>query len=78
MEFTMTVTYPRSRIQSAGHCEVCKGPKGFMKDAGRLRLEDAEGNPVELMRWTCQKCGYTMLFDLAVPRAVPLSSTLSI
>jgi predicted nucleic-acid-binding Zn-ribbon protein len=43
-----------------------------MADSGRLRLQDVAGKTVELMRWTCQRCGYTMLFDLDVVRAHPL------
>jgi len=45
-----------------------------MSDTGRLRLQDVSGNWVELMKWTCGKCGYTILFDLNVPRTVPHDS----
>jgi hypothetical protein len=42
-----------------------------MQDMGRLKLEDATGTSIELMKWTCNKCGYTMLFDLDVARRRP-------
>ncbi len=73
MGFNMSIEYPQSRIQSSGQCDKCKGVGGFMVDRGRLNLQDASGNIVELMRWTCNKCGYTMLFDLSVPRQHPLT-----
>jgi len=42
-----------------------------MKNMGRLRIPDVSGDIVELMKWTCEKCGYTMLFDLTIARNVP-------
>lgn len=63
---TATMKYPHSRIMSSGQCKLCKPPAGMMTDAGRLLLQDTSGNTVELMRWTCNKCGHTLLFDLSV------------
>jgi predicted nucleic-acid-binding Zn-ribbon protein len=42
-----------------------------MKVTGRIRIPDVSGNIVELLKWTCGKCGYTMLFDLTIARNVP-------
>jgi hypothetical protein len=62
--------YPRSRIKSSGQCSQCRLHPGNMVDSGRVRLA-ASDREVELMLWTCDKCGYTMLFDLSVPRTRP-------
>jgi hypothetical protein len=69
----MSMNYPGSRIKSSGQCDKCKGFPGNMQDMGRLKLHDAKGVPVELMKWTCDKCGYTLLFDLDVARRTPLN-----
>lgn len=45
-----------------------------MSDTGRLKLQDVSGKWIELMKWTCGKCGYTILYDLNVPRTVPHDS----
>ena len=63
--------YPRSRISSSGQCNKCLGHPGDMKDAGRINLQDISGKTIELLRWTCDKCGYTMLFALDIPRNRP-------
>jgi hypothetical protein len=42
-----------------------------MSDTGRIKLQDVSGKWIELMKWTCGKCGYTIVFDLNVPRTVP-------
>lgn len=66
-----TMTYPGSRIQSSGQCDKCKQHPGYMQDSGRIKLQDTSGKPIELMKWTCNKCGHTMLFDLDVARNTP-------
>jgi RNase P subunit RPR2 len=71
MGMKATMTYPGSRIRSSGQCNQCRGFPGDMKDTGRIKLQDASGKPIELLKWTCNKCGYTMLFDLDVPRNLP-------
>jgi hypothetical protein len=68
---TMSMTYPSSRIGNSGQCDQCKRSRGNMQDMGRLKVEDATGTSIELMKWTCDKCGYTMLFDLSVARRRP-------
>lgn len=68
---TMSMVYPGSRIKSSGQCDKCKRFPGNMEDSGRLKLQDSAGAPIELMKWTCNKCGYTMLFDLGVARSMP-------
>jgi predicted nucleic-acid-binding Zn-ribbon protein len=63
-----TMTYPGSRIRSSGQCNKCRGFPGDMQDTGRIKLHDASGKTIELLKWTCDKCGYTVLFDLDVAR----------
>ena len=66
----MRIEYPQSR-PNAGQCDKCRRSPGTIRDTGRIRMQDLSGNPIELMKWTCGKCGYTMLFDLNIPRTVP-------
>jgi hypothetical protein len=68
---TATMMYPGSRIKTSGQCDKCKRFPGYMQDSGRIKLQDASGKSIELMKWTCNKCGYTMLFDLDVARNKP-------
>lgn len=65
MGFTATKRYPGSRIGSTttSTCERCKS--GEMRDS-RLRLLDTDDNVLEMLKWTCSACGYTMIFDLEV------------
>ena len=67
----MRMRFPRSRIKSSGQCSQCRLFPGDMVDRGRVRVVEASGKEVELLLWTCDKCGYTMLFDLDVPRHRP-------
>ena len=67
----VTMDYPRSRISSSGQCNKCSGFPGDMKDTARIKLQDPSGKTIELLKWTCNKCGYTMLFDLDIPRNRP-------
>lgn len=70
MGFLATKQYPGSRIgvTTTAQCERCKS--GEMRDSG-LRLPDAGGNVLEMLKWTCNFCGYTMLFDLDVALSSP-------
>lgn len=73
MGFTMTSEYPGSRIKTNTHCELCiTAPGGVMQDS-RLQLQDADGQVLEFLKWTCSICGYTMLFDLNVALRQPFS-----
>lgn len=67
----MRMRFPRSRIKSSGQCNQCRLFPGNMIEMGRVALTRSDGQGVELMLWTCDKCGHTMLFDLAVPRSRP-------
>lgn len=67
----MRMRFPRSRISSNGQCKECRLFPGDLVDRGRVRWTDNEGREVEMMLWTCNKCGHTMLFDLDVPRTRP-------
>jgi predicted Zn-ribbon and HTH transcriptional regulator len=67
----MQMDFPRSRIKNPGQCPQCRLHPGRMVDRGRLVLDNTSGRPVELLQWTCDKCGYTMLFDLDVARSRP-------
>jgi len=67
---TMHIRYPQSRSNVA-QCDKCRGFPGTMSETGRIKLQDVSGNSIEFMKWSCGKCGYTMLFDLNVPRTVP-------
>ena len=71
MAQTAGLTYPNSRTVKL-QCSMCNKNHGAMLDSGRLKLPDTAGNTVELMKLTCNRCGYTILFDLAVPRNRPL------
>ena len=46
-----------------------------MVDRGRVALTQTDGTAVELLLWTCNKCGFTMLFDLGVARSRPWEET---
>lgn len=68
MGFTGTMQYPASRLRVPTSCDKCG--RGDLKDS-RLRLPDADGNVLEMLKWTCNFCGYTMLFDLHVALSRP-------
>lgn len=70
----MTIEYPHSRMMTSGQCEECKPPAGMMTDSGRIHLQDTSGNSIEFMKWTCNKCGYTVLLDLNIVRNRPLQN----
>lgn len=70
----MTISYPQSRVGSSGQCDKCNRDAGFMKES-RVQINDASGEAIDLLKWTCNRCGYTMLFDLSVPRQRPLKDT---
>jgi hypothetical protein len=65
--------YPKSRISHSGYCDLCRTTKGMM-EASHLQLQDSAGRTIDLMKWTCNKCGYTLLFDLAVALSHPPDS----
>ena len=71
MALQSRLTYPSSRIGKP-YCPMCNKNHGLMIDSGRLKLPDAAGNTVEFMKLTCNRCGYTILFDLDIPRNRPL------
>jgi len=64
----MTLTYPFSRISSSGQCKMCRGVIGTFQDRGLVILQTTDGKEVKLLQWTCNYCGYTMLFDPSVAR----------
>lgn len=68
MRFTATMRYPGSRLRISSSCEKCGN--GEMSDS-RLRLPDADGNGLDMLKWTCNNCGYTMLFDIEVALSRP-------
>ena len=70
----MSIEYPQSRIKSSGQCDKCKGIPGFMKTSGYFETQDPSGQAKKLFTWTCNKCGYTMLFDISVARTVPIDT----
>ncbi len=67
----LRMRYPRSRLKSSGQCRECRLHPGNMVDRGRVVMNRDDGSTVEFLQWTCDKCGYTMLFDLDVPRERP-------
>lgn len=71
----LKMRYPRSRLKSSGQCRECRLHPGEMVDRGRVTLTQSDGIPVELLLWTCDKCGYTMLFDLDVAWSRPWEET---
>lgn len=64
----MTFTYPFSRIKSSGQCSMCRGFPGNLQERGLVSLQTADGKEVKLLQWTCNYCGYTLLFDPSVAR----------
>jgi|GEM_PF-5683061 len=67
----LSIEFPQSRISRSSQCELCKGPKGVMQKS-KAFLQDEAGTTIELLKWTCDLCGYTMLFDMNVIRNHPL------
>lgn len=67
----LTMTYPGSRISSSGQCKMCRGVIGNFENNGLILLQNADGTELKLLRWTCNYCGFTMLFDPAVPANSP-------
>lgn len=67
---SVSMTYPTSRA-NVTQCKVCNRNYGYMMDSGRIHLQDKSGIIIELMKLTCNRCGYTMFFDLDVPRSRP-------
>ena len=68
MGLSAKMQYPASRFRVRAGCDKCEC--GEMKDS-RLRLPDANGKVLEMLKWTCSFCGYTMLFDLEVALSRP-------
>jgi predicted nucleic-acid-binding Zn-ribbon protein len=62
--------YPKSRISHSGYCDQCRTNKGVMEDS-HLQLQDSAGRTIDFLKWTCNRCGYTMLFDLDVVLSRP-------
>lgn len=67
----LTITYPFSRISSSGQCTMCRGFPGSFQDRGLVKLQTSDGEEINLLRWTCGYCGYTMLFDPSVVKQTP-------
>lgn len=42
-----------------------------MVDSGRFRVQNSSSELIELMKWTCFRCGYTVFFDINVARNRP-------
>ena len=64
----MEQVYPWSRIQ-VRTCPACA--EGTLRSRGRSVFTDQAGHDFELLRLSCPDCGYTMLFDMDVPRHTP-------
>lgn len=62
--------YPVSRCRHANYCPECNTNAGAMKDS-HLQLQDASGKTIDFMKLTCNRCGYTMLFDIDVVLSRP-------
>lgn len=58
--------YPFSRIISSGQCKMCRSTYGNFNNQGLASLKSRDGSEIKLMVWSCDYCGYTMLFDVAV------------
>lgn len=67
----MTFTYPFSRIKSSGQCNMCRVVIGNFQNRGLIKLQSADGKEINLLQWTCNYCGYTLLFDPSVARQTP-------
>jgi hypothetical protein len=47
---------------------MCRGVIGNFEDRGLVTFQTNAGAVVELLRWTCNYCGFTILFDPSAPR----------
>jgi hypothetical protein len=62
--------YLSSRCKHGENCPECKTYPGTMEDS-QLQLQDASGKTIDLLKLTCNRCRYTMLFDLDVALSHP-------
>jgi len=62
--------YPWSRI-SMRNCPQCKTHRGHLAVRGATTVDNAAGEKLELLRVTCDYCGYTLLFDASVMTTAP-------
>jgi rubrerythrin len=46
-----------------------------MVDSGRVSLQNSTGGFIDLMRWTCFRCGYTIFFDIDAARNCPFDGS---
>ena len=58
--------YPFSRISSSGQCKMCRGTYGNFNNQGLASLKSGDGSEIKMMVWSCDYCGYTMLFNVGV------------
>jgi predicted nucleic-acid-binding Zn-ribbon protein len=65
----MQINYPFSRIKTT-NCPLCRLHTGKLAVKGTTVVHDADGKDQEHLRLVCDYCGYTLLFDLSVPRSV--------
>lgn len=68
-----TMEYPQSRIRSSGQCHHCRVNTGWFENKGVVKMQGEGDGEVSLLRWTCNYCGYTMLFDYSVARSRPFT-----
>lgn len=54
-----------SRTRGMVQCKLCE--KGGFEDDGRIELTDVSGKTITFMKYTCQYCGHTVLFDMSIP-----------
>lgn len=57
----VSMKYPASRANVL-QCKVCNRNQGYMTDSGKINFPDNSGNVIELMKLTCNRCGYTIFF----------------
>lgn len=63
--------YPFSRISSSGQCKMCRGTYGNFRNQGLVSLHTEDESEVKLMVWSCDYCGFTMLFNTNVVENTP-------
>jgi hypothetical protein len=64
-----TINYPFSRIRTR-NCPVCRLGGGELKVRPEIVVR-VGGNESNLLRLSCNACGYTMLFDTEFAKATP-------
>jgi predicted nucleic-acid-binding Zn-ribbon protein len=70
---SLTIRYPFSRI-AIRNCPLCRISGGELKAQPEMVVRAGE-NDKELMPLTCNRCGYTILFDVEQAKSSPYTDS---